>query len=258
LLIGMVGLAALAASHVSSPDRRRRRPTRWWLGGFSIVLGLAVVLTGSRMGIALLPAALLAQWLLLRSGPAGARRASLPAIAAGIVALALGLVLLLRRNAALQAVVRRFDMTRDARIDLWSDSLYAIGQYWPFGSGMGTFVPAFVAAERLEAVDPTMPNRAHNDFLELALESGAFGAVILLLAIALLAVMAVRAWRTCPQDRSQVIFGVTTLIIVAAHSVVDYPLRSMALACIAALGAGMLAMPPVQSRSGGTSSPDPS
>jgi uncharacterized protein YycO len=52
--------------------------------------------------------------------------------------------------------------------------------------------------------------------------------------------LAVRAWRAAPGMRRQLIFGLGVLIIIALHSVVDYPLRSMALACLAGVAAGML------------------
>ncbi len=56
--------------------------------------------------------------------------------------------------------------------------------------------------------------------------------------------MALRAWRKRPEDRPQVLFGLAALLVIGIHSLVDYPLRSMALACFAALAAGMLATPP--------------
>ena len=166
--------------------------------------------------------------------------------------------LALRNNTALQAVAQRFDATSDARIGLWVETMFAVRQYWPFGSGVGTFVPMFAAVERLGAVNPSVPNRAHNDYLELALEGGAFGLALLLLVALLILALAIRAWRRRPQDRPQVIFAIAALVIVAAHSVVDYPLRSMALACLAAVCVGLLAMPPGHSADGGVPSPDPS
>ena len=66
----------------------------------------------------------------------------------------------------------------------------------------------------------------------------------LAVVIALLLAMAFLAWRRRPQDRAQVLFGVAMLLVIGLHSLVDYPLRSMALACLAALGAAMFARPP--------------
>ncbi len=244
-LIGIPALAVLAVSTSSSgksgaPAMPRKH---WLLSAAALVLALATVLTASRAGIALLPVALAGSWTILALDPARRWNRRIPAIAIGSAALLLAALVLLRDNTALRGVAARFGFTTDARVDLWTDSLFAIRQYWPFGSGMGTFVPSFIAAEPLEAVDPSLPNRAHNDFLELALESGILGLAALALAAAVLLVMVFRAWRSRPQDRPQIGFAITALTIVGCHSLVDYPLRSIALACLAALAAGILAAP---------------
>lgn len=255
LLIALV--AAAAAFHGFAARRAgaaQQGPSGSWIAYLagSAVLLLAAGLTGSRMGIALAPLALVAVGaIFLRGsgkplvGQAGmglvrGGKTARAGITAAIVIVGVA-VFALRRNAAVEAVVARFTLTRDFRIELWSDTLFAISRYWPFGSGMGTFVPVAVAAERLEMVDQTMPNRAHNDYLELALEAGVFGIVALALVSICLAALALRAWRSRPRDRPQVIFALATLFIIGAHSVVDYPLRSMALTCLAGVAAGLLA-----------------
>lgn len=261
LLIGIVALGVIAApsgggQHNSKGQTHLRRLFNgWWLGGACLFLCLAAVLTGSRMGIALLPVALIGLWLLMRGHGYFRLGKKLPAFVAVCLALAGGAVFVLRDNKLLNAVAARFDVTRDARLDIWADSWFAVGKYWPWGSGMGTFVPSFAAVERLEAVDPTLTNRAHNDYLELLLEAGAVGIVLLIVIAALLLVAGWRAWRTRPHDRAQLIFAITTLAVVGMHSVVDYPLRSMALACFTAMAAGLLAQPPKQSSEGIKSSP---
>jgi O-antigen ligase len=240
LLIGLVALAPLMLALPGKWDDLGGRVRGRALLAAGLVLVLATVLTASRMGIALIPVALLGGALVLAQG---AGRGSLRALAGGaLLLLAAGLVLL-QSNARLQAVAARFGLTRDGREELWTDSLYVIAQFWPFGSGMGTFVPSFIAAEPLEAVNASVPNRAHNDYLELAIEAGAFGYAALAAVALVLATMAARAWRTRPDDRPQVLFGLAVLLLIALHSLVDYPLRSMAPACFAAVGAGLLAAP---------------
>lgn len=237
----LIGVLALAALMFASDAKHRAR----WLLAASLVLLAATVFTASRMGIVLIPVALFGCLIIVSNGSSTRRRGPLLAICGGGLALAAAGLVLLQGNPRLQAVAERFSLGNDARETLWTDSLFVIGQYWPFGSGMGTFVPSFIAAEPLEAVDPSVPNRAHNDFLELAIEAGAAGIAALIAVVLLVAFMAVRAWRSRPEDRPQVLFGLSALAIVALHSVVDYPLRSMALACFAAVAAGMFAAPPL-------------
>jgi O-antigen ligase len=183
-------------------------------------------------------------------------RGALGGLAGAIAALGAGYLALRQTGPASQALARS-SLGRDFRFELWEDTRFAIVQYWPFGSGIGSFKPVFVAAERLEVVDPSMPVRAHNDFLELALEGGIFGLILLGLAAVWLGWMTLRAWRSSAPGagrkggsagdsgaRAQIIFAVAVFLIIALHSVVDYPLRSMALACLAGVAAGLLASVP--------------
>jgi O-antigen ligase len=211
-------------------------------GAYVLLMVLGAVLTASRAGIALLPLALLFVGLIVYRGKLGIWHA-MGILVAAIAALFIG-ALLLRDNAALARVATRFTGVEDFRFELWTDTLYAIKQYWPVGSGMGTLVPVLIGVERLEVVDPTLPNRAHNDFLELALEGGVFGLLILTLAAGLVLLLAWRAWRLERAAlRPMLLFASAALVIVALHSIVDYPLRSMALAHLAGVAAGLFVPP---------------
>ncbi|MEP6868021.1 MAG: O-antigen ligase family protein, partial [Novosphingobium sp.] len=132
----------------------------------------------------------------------------------------------------------------------------AMRQYFPFGSGMGTFQPVFEAAERLEVVTYSKTGRAHNDLLELAIEGGAFGLALLTMISAILANAARQAWASRHSERSsggraQVLFAIAALAVIALHSQVDYPLRSMSLAFVAATCAGLLMPLPRGRKPGG-------
>jgi len=264
----LIGMAAIAAALVPGlvapvPGPRARAPRhldrlpsparqrgRWLLlGGLLILLLLAVVLTGSRMGMALIAVALIGCWVILRrplamlAGESNAlvRWLALPAMVA--VAL-IAAYLLLEGNTVIGRSAMRFDATSDPRSELWRDTWFAIQSAWPSGVGMGGFQPAMLAAERLEVLDTSRPNRAHNDYLELLLEGGLPAVLILVAATALIGLLAVRGWRARPSDQPQIALGLTLMTIVALHSLVDYPLRSMALACLFGVGTGLLASAP--------------
>ena len=246
LLIGMVALAAILPGNDATrvPLWQRKERLVLFLGANALLL-FAVIMTGSRMGIALVPVALLAQLAILYpSLPRWRWNRGLAFAATAGVAAFIGSALILQGNAALRAVIARFSLQGEFRPELWADTHFAIAQYWPAGSGMGTFVPAILAAERLEVVDPTMPNRAHNDYLELLLETGIPGIVMLLAIAGLLAALAVKAWRSEGAMRAHLVFSLACFLILALHSIVDYPLRCMSLACLAGIAAGLLARPP--------------
>ena len=215
--------------------------------GIAAMLVVATILTGSRTGIGLLVVPLaLAIWLW---APGRGRFAKWRSLALVPIALVIvGALLATAGSGPLARVATRFRATEDFRSELWIDSWFALEQSWPFGVGMGNFVPAFLPAERLEAVDPTMPNRAHNDFLELLVEAGGAGIVVL---IAVAAILLGRVWigiRNTDKgsaERAALGFAVATLTVVGLHSLVDYPLRNMALASIAGVAAGIVLAYPI-------------
>lgn len=240
LLIGL--LALIAAWHLRA---NRDRATTLALGALALLLLLGAFLTGSRTGIALMP--LTVAWCLvlvrgeLFSQTALFRLRNL--LLAGIAGL--GLAAAAWQTRPIQQVLLRFTFGGEYRPEIWRDTLHAIGQYWPLGSGLGTFTRAIGPAERLEAIGPLLPNRAHNEYLELLLEGGlpialAWGAVATLVPVAL--TRALRGMTGVP--REQAIFTAGTLTIVALHSLVDYPFRSMALASLVGVAAALVLAPP--------------
>lgn len=202
---------------------------------------LAIVLTGSRAGIALMAPVLAIEFVILRASGAAPGSRRIAAGAAVLIAALMLAVLVASGNARLAGVAERFDATGDFRTELWTDTWVAIGSYWPVGSGLGSFSNVFQSVERLEVVDSSFPNRAHMDYLEFVLETGALGPLVLAACVALLALAVRRAWRLLPDERAAQIFGAGTLAVIALHSLVDYPLRNMAIACLAGIAAGLLA-----------------
>ncbi|MEO6151701.1 MAG: O-antigen ligase family protein [Croceibacterium sp.] len=247
LLIGLLAVAAAVAPSLVIEEKTRREriiadPRAAWvvLGGAALLLVFATVFTNSRAGIALIPVALAGTWLMLAPAlPRALRRRWLPIIPLALGALVLAGGTLYSGNSALGTVFRRFAVADQVRRELWHDAWYALRQSWPAGIGVGGAEHALVAAERLEVVDPSAPNRVHNDYLEFALEGG-LAAVAVMLGTAAVAFGA--AWRGLGrvEERDQVIVGISIIAIVGLHSCVDYPIRSMALACLTGMGAGLL------------------
>ena len=71
-------------------------------------------------------------------------------------------------------VLPRFDLnqTPELRFDTWPQVLAAASDYLPFGSGVGTFQPVYQSVEPLSMLQSAFWNHAHNDYLELWLETG--------------------------------------------------------------------------------------
>ena len=246
----LIGIVALAAGLVHYRRQLGETMSAMCLAAGTALLALGCLAVGSRTGIALLPVSALSVaviWIRRRPG----RRAM---IGTGFVAAlgALGGLLLYFTNNRVANAIDRFAFTFDPREQIWAETMFAIGRYWPFGSGLGSFKPIYIANERLEFVDIFYPTAAHNDYLELALEGGIFGLALLAIITALIGRMIYRSIQgKSGGGTSQTVFATSTLIIIASHSVVDYPLRSMAIACIAGTAAGLLsALPQVHERRG--------
>lgn len=189
-----------------------------------------VLATGSRAGIALIP--VVAAALAFRWRPVSPKRALVAA------AVPVAGVLLLLVSPLASRLAPRFATFADARPDLWFDSWVAAKAFWPAGAGMGAFVPAFLLHERDSVIDASHPNRAHNDYLELLVEAGLLMPILLLVP----AILLLRAWRagwvSHARYRDVLVVAVGSLVIVALHSVVDYPLRNMALSCLTGFFSG--------------------
>lgn len=241
----LIGFAALAVVWSQWPSGQRRTASAAFAGAGALLL-LAVFLTGSRTGIAMIPLAIGFAVAIIRTRT-GASRGWRGLGAKGWTWLAgagfaAGAVLWWwRETPAIARVLARFDFSGEFRPELWRDAWFAAGQYWPFGSGLGTFLPAMLPAERLEIVDQTLPNRAHNELLELAVEGG------LPLLVCWAAIAAIVLWRLrqalAPDGqvpRAYVLFAGAVIAIAGLHSLVDYPLRSMAMAGLVAMSAGIV------------------
>jgi exopolysaccharide production protein ExoQ len=243
----LITLLAMTASAEIWASGRRQPPKQlpFLLGilATSLVLMLGITLTASRAGIALIPTAIIGQLMILHRHFRINRRTIIRAVLALIAMVGL-LWLLLHNNLAIARVLVRFDFTGEFRPEIWKDAAVALQNYWPAGAGMGTFIPVFMAAERLEVIDPMVANRAHNDFLEFAIEGGLPALLIMLAVCVMLCRAGYRAWhQASPAAQALARFAVATLVIIALHSSVDYPLRSMALSCLAAVAVGLL-LPP--------------
>jgi len=240
LLIAMVALTTVLVDMKVFAVLRRRLHLLTALLILTIVFVCAIVLTGSRAGMALIPLALAGQLAILWPLLALSRRGIMLGVAGLLLAVA-GAGLMVESNTALGGAVSRFRQGDPLRPEIWQNTLYAIKANLPLGTGMGTFIPAYTAAEKLETVTEQLINRAHDDYLELALEGG-----IPALVLALFVVTCV-VWRAWPLRsggdlvlRSQRICASVGLMVIGLHSIVDYPLRAMSLACVAGLLTGFL------------------
>jgi O-antigen ligase len=243
MLLGLVATSLLI--RVEPPQvrlPRRGRDFRIHLGWllFPMFIALAAA-TQSRAGLMLtIPA--LAAALVIALNPRGTARGFGLALAG--IALAVGF-LASSENALTRLATLQSLLITEGRVISLPDIMYTLNQYWPLGSGFGTFVPVFRANENLDLVGPTYLNHAHNDALELLIEAGLAGALLLALATLLLAMRLVHFMRRSNRARgtAPALAGTAMLVLLILHSLIDYPLRTDALAAVAAVALGFLFSP---------------
>ena len=164
-----------------------------------------------------------------------------------------GLVILVGVLIALNPLVARsfadFSNLDDARFRFWPNVVYAIGVMGWLGSGAGTFDGVYRSVETLDTLSPRYLNHAHNDYLEIVLETGAPGVLLLLAALGFLGWRAVAIIRRT--DRSETHTGLDLAYagmigagVLLLHSAADYPLRTPLLGVIFGLCCAFMTRPP--------------
>lgn len=146
-------------------------------------------------------------------------------------------ILLMSRGVALQRLLG--GESSGARMENLPQYLAMARDFFPFGSGMGSFDPMYRSYEPIASITHEYLNHAHNDIVQIVIEAGA---PALLLLVLFLGWFAVRSWRLWSRrvDSTAALLGRTgsvIILLILLSSFVDYPLRTpvigavMALAC---------------------------
>ena len=164
----------------------------------------------------------------------------------GRLAAMLGL-LFLAGSAALAVIVSAGMSTSNQtsvsiRADIWKETAQAIGDHGLAGSGVGTFPGLYPQYEDPATVERTYVNHAHNDYMELVLEAGIPGLVLMLLFLAWWGSRAFAIWRS-PNAAELARAACIASGAILLHSLVDYPLRTAAIATLMAVAVALMADP---------------
>lgn len=226
-------------------------PRTLLLAGAIVVLVFLVAVQAiarSRAGIVLTIVAFLAAVVLAFSERGAAANRTPAQYLMGVLALAAVFAV----QYGLYRFLGRFtdDSLAGGRVQLAGTTYVAAKAFFPLGSGLGTFVPVYAMFEKPEgALRDAFANRAHNDFVELWLEAGVPAALLAVAFAAWFSSRAIKAWRTSSDkadsiDRLLARAATIIVVLIAAHSFVDYPLRTSAVLAVLALSLGLLCAPP--------------
>jgi O-antigen ligase len=212
--------------------------------GLVLLFALTILASGSRTGLVLGVLGGGLGLLLVREGVRNALRRyprwAFPALIAGIVGLMALFVLISVAAGRAVSINRVFelDAAQDMRARALPTVVAMIRTYFPFGSGLGGFDPIYRIHEPFDLLNLTYHNHAHNDFLEIVLDAGLAGFVLLLSALLWWTWRSARVWRSRPGPRHALPrLGSAMLLLVFIASIFDYPARTpMIMAMIVVAG----------------------
>lgn len=214
---------------------------RAWLGvAFATLLLPLLLLTGSRAGIVLgLIGIILALALTLRS-PGWRMRLRhgklLRWLLIGATALAAIFVVATIYAARDEALRRLIQMDAGADLRLVNLPIYMqmAWDFFPFGSGFGSFDPVFRTYEPLERLSGQYLNQAHNDLMQIAIEGGVSALLVAVAMVIWIGWSSVRLWfGSATPGQTIARAGFAMLAILLVGSLLDYPLRTPALSTLA-------------------------
>lgn len=224
-------------------ERRRQYWKRSAGLGLSLLFALTILATGSRAGIALgfvaLVIGILLTWQGIRAELRRYPRWVLLMLFAGIIGIMAVFVTISVVADRAVSVDRIFadDPGQDMRSRGLPIVLAMIREYFPLGSGLGGFDPVFRMHEPFSWLNLTYFNHAHNDFLEIVLDTGLPGLLLLVGALFWWGRASVRVWRAGLGATYMLAqLGSAMLLLIIIASIFDYPARTpmiMALAVIA-------------------------
>ena len=208
-----------------------------------ILMGLAA--SNSRSGIFLGMLALTLSTVMVLAAPSESRRSRRTRVS--VLALLGGAFIIGQFGMTGILRIVETDPMTEGRTQIRQVTWRAAADYFPVGSGFGTFVPVYGMHETPATIANTYVNHAHNDWLELWLEGGLPAAALMACFVLLFAWQAVRIWNPRSAYASAVLARAASIgvLVLLLHSLVEFPLRMPALATIfAALVAMMMAPPP--------------
>jgi O-antigen ligase len=221
-----------------------------WLAAaasFFVATASGLAMARSRAGMGLAIVALLGIVLMsFKQSPAtGASRGQVGGSRA-VLAAALFAVLFAVQF-GLGTMLSRFegDPLEDARPALSRTAFKTAFEALPFGTGLGSFVRVYATTEKSEDAGAAFANRAHNDAVELFLETGLLGASLLLAFLVWYARRTWAAWQPGNPPLASMLEKAASLIVglLLLHSLVDYPLRTTALGAVFSFFCAVLAVP---------------
>ncbi|MBN8501132.1 MAG: O-antigen ligase family protein [Sphingomonadales bacterium] len=149
--------------------------------------------------------------------------------------IAIGIVWLLASGLAANDLMNKSGTAGISRGEFLTNGTAMLATFAPFGSGIGTFRDIYPWFEDAAKVGTTYVNHAHNDGLELIIETGLFGVILIALFLTWLVKVSWGHWNGKRSENPLALAATLAITMVLLHSLVDYPLRTAAVSAVIAL-----------------------
>ncbi|WP_222564878.1 O-antigen ligase family protein [Novilysobacter antarcticus] len=232
-MLAMLLPVAMVFAHGAQRAQHKPAAFAWYATVVLLLLGAAM--TFSRTGVLLAVVAAAVTGAIVLFSATGAAT-TWPRRHGGMV-LALLVAGVAVANYAWSRIIDRFDKDPlgDRRWDYITHGWTSIKGYLPWGSGLGTFRDTYAPFEPIDGMLSNYALHAHNELVEVVLEAGLFGLALIGAFLALL-LLAVR--KSLIGRRDDVKLSVAAAIAITvpvAHSLADYPLRTLTVSVVFAL-----------------------
>ena len=241
LLMASIPFAAALYLAARSKSRSQSRTSGLLviLVGMLVVLSVGIVINGSLAGLGLTVPVLCASGLMILG-----RKRRIPVWTALPIALLtlIGIVLVFTAPLGNDLTSTGLPDPSISRRTFYANTVRAIADFLPFGSGIGSFQSVYPLYEDQAIITTTYANHAHSDLLELLLETGVPGMILLAAFLLWWMRRAVLIWmaeEVDPFARAATIASAAIL----GHSLVDYPLRTAAISAVFAACCALMAEP---------------
>jgi hypothetical protein len=136
-------------------------------------------------------------------------------------------------------------ISEDSRADHLPVLLKIAGDFFPIGSGFGSFENLFKVYEPFESLQPQYLNHAHNDLIELVIVGGLPALLLLAGFLLAIAVRAQQVFRGHGERRASgyAHLGLAMICMMLLSSLVDYPLRTPLMAVVFSIACAWLFNP---------------
>lgn len=238
LLVSIPFAVAVFAGGNRKGDRHGQSQALLAIGATGLLIVLVgLALNGSLAALALAVPTIAFSALILPG------RKRWPVLAVPLAALATVAAVLLYTNGPVQSKLAGSDITSfESRWQIWKLTAPPIADSFPAGTGIGTFEHVYRLLEDPAAITRKYVNHAHNDYLELVLEAGAAGLLLILAFILWWVRQTAAVWRSALNSHFARAATIASGVILA-HSIVDYPLRTAAMAAVFAASLAIMAQP---------------